>query len=468
MIYALITLIILVFTLLLQYRRYGLKVTLHPSAYFLGMWIISVISFILFYIAGLELIIYEPYLIELFIFISFTSICFLFFGRNDYKKIRQLSLDLSLKVPFKIFMFFSYVLIISSLIGITSSGFDVAQNRDAVNQAVAQNIGNRLGIFGLILGIISMLNLPFSIYGGWMIGKTLIMGAKKINYIYYFPLLSSVIDTIAGGGRANIISSGLIFILGFLLGFFSSNDQQYLRQKFKPVIKFALLFILVFSLYATFVSNQRSRFGLDMKNSRYISILLNEFPILQPVSGIIEYFVFHYQGYQWRRDDIRDTKLEYGQNTFAFITHFNIPVFSQILGENLSLQNALNLKYIDPVESTLESERRGRIGHSITPSVYFVLYRDFGFYGTLVMIFLFVGLTQLLFKRLFYKHYNTFWSIILFIAIYRLWTQTFFAHHLSGTWMNGYIYPLILLEILNKLFYINYKKKTTRLKQNKT
>jgi oligosaccharide repeat unit polymerase len=457
MILSVVTLIVLIGALIVQWRRYGTKLLLHPSAYFLVMWTISVISFILFYIAGLELILYEKYLNELFIFLIFTSLCFVFWGHKGYKPIRVLPVRINLYIPFQIFGFFAYAIFINSLVGLLTQGFDVAQNREMVNVELAENIVKDGIRSSLIIGIIKMLSLPFTVYSGWRIGNNFIRG-ENIKYIYFLPLAASLMDTITDGGRAGIISAFLIFIIGFLMGFFSMPMNYNYKRAFRPLLKYGLIFFLAFSLYSGFVSNQRSLRESGAIQSRYTSILLNEFPGLNPVAGILEYLVFHFQGYQWRRADFEGNDFEFGQNTFSFITNFNVPVVSQLYRTQISLQSAFKLKYMDTVKSTMEGKQQGIIAHSITATVFMVLYTDFGFWGTLLFIFFFVGLTQFLFKRLFFKNNTSFWAIILFIVVYRLWTQTFFSHHLNGVWLNSYIYPLILLEIL-RVFVRTRKKK---------
>jgi hypothetical protein len=296
-----------------------------------------------------------------------------------------------------------------------------------------------------------MLRNPFLIYSGWKIGFFLNKTTKDIRLIYFIPLFSAVILTVSGGGRAYIIEAGLFFMLGLLFSLFSSNHIPFIKSKLKIISKYILIFILFFGLYATFVSDARSKYGQGLENSRYITAFNNSYPFLKPVSGLFEYFVFHFQGYQFRREDSEFHEIKYGQSTFAFLTHFNVPIISQLLGVNISLQNLFGLEYVDPVKNTVDALNNSIQAHSITPTVFYILVQDFGFYGTFISIFLFVGLTQYLYDNLFLKYNKSFWSIILFVAIYKLWTLTFFSHHLLGAWMNSLIYPLIIIDLLNKI-----------------
>ena len=119
----------------------------------------------------------------------------------------------------------------------------------------------------------------------------------------------------------------------------------------------------------------------------------------------------------------------------------------------MSLKTAFNLKDIDPVRAGIERMKKNLPGASITATVYYVLYDDFGYFGVFVITFLFVWLTEKLYRNLFIKRHYTFWSIILFIAVYKLWTSTIFSHHLSGAWFNGYFYPILIIEFINYFYY---------------
>lgn len=458
MIFAIVTLLILSFTLFIQYRRYGIKIILHPSTYFLSMWILSIISFILFYLAGLDLIIYEDYLNELFLFISVTALSFIYWGRKNNRLIKRSTIRLDLYIPDALFRTFVIFFLIISLISIFQTGFDVARNREVANNELFNNSGNRSLIFTLIPGIIYMLSLPFTVYSGFKIGSNYVRGIRKIAFLYYLPVLTTVLETVAGGGRAAIVSSVLMFIIGFALGFFSFPLQNTIKQSLRPLIKYAVLFFILFSIYSGFVSSQRSLRENADSNSRYVSILLNKYPLLTPVSGTLEYLVFHFQGYQWRREDKKDSKLEWGKNTFACVTQFNVPVISQLTRHKISIENLFGLEYADGLKATQEAKEANIIGFSITATVYYVLYKDFGFWGTLFMIFIFVGITQKIFEQLFFKNNYNFWSIIFFLAIYKLWTQTFFSHHLNGAWFNGFLYPIFIIEVLNKMYRVKNSK----------
>lgn len=455
--YSKITLIILILTLILQYKRYGIKVLLHPSVFYLIIWILSIVSFEFFLIMNATfLIIKEDILDELFIFISFTSISFIFWGLRSQKKIKQKVVRIQLFIPYNFFKYLSIAFFITSLINLLSVGFNVAENRAIY---VSNNFdfyikGGRLSIWQIIIGVISTLNLPFTIYSGWIIIKNFISRNRKINLIYFLPLASTVLNVVSSGGRAGMFSSFSFFVLGLLLGLFTFKVNY--RKIIKTILIYGLIVFFSLSLYSTYVSKQRTMQSGYYRVSYFISLIEHQ-PILKIFGGIFEYLVFHYQGYQWRRVDQSITQLEYGQNTFAFITNYKIPVISQLLDKNLSIQNLFNLKSPDVIGETLYNTSLNFPSPTITATVYFILVKDFGFYGTLAITFIFVGFSQKLYERLFLKNSKGFLAIILFIAVYWLWMNTIFSHHLLSTWFNGIFYSALLIESIN---YIYYNKKS--------
>ncbi len=446
MIYSKITLIILIVSLLVQWRRYRSRFFLHPSLYFLGIWILSVISFEVFLLAGFKKLVNNINILnELFVYISFTALCFLFFSFKGYKSIRDSVINMELLIPHSFYKIISLGFFIISFIGLFFvSGFDVASNRAAEVIATTEFYGSssRYSIIQLIFNVLNMLIIPFTLYGGWMIGRQYFGGEKKMRLIYLLPLFTELMNVVAGGGRAGIISVALFFILGLLFALFSEREDYWTKSK--GLVKYGVVFLFMFFLYTNFVSTSRSR--LESRENLYFSSL-EQYKELKPFYGIMEYLIFHYEGYQWRRLDSTTPELELGRKTFSFVLDFNVPVISQIIGHDISLKNIFNLKDIDTVRGTIQAKKRNLPESSITATVYYVLFDDFGYYGVFLITFLFVGLTEKLYRNLFEKQNYNFWSIILFIAIFKLWTSTIFSHHLTGAWFNGFLYPILLIEL---------------------
>lgn len=443
-----ITLFILIVTLIFQLRKYGIKVLLHPSLYFIVTWLISIISFELFLAAGLKrLIIDVKILNELFLFVSFTSICFLLIGFKSSRPVRENSIKLKLSIPPTLFGFITILFFLTSFFGLFFiSGFDVASNRQSEVLATREFYSNygRYSILQLVFNVLNMLIIPFTLYGGWKFGKYYFSDQKQIKILYLLPLITGIFNVIAGGGRAGIISSTVFFVLGLLFALFSF-EEDYLK-KLKSLSAYLVLFIGLFLIYVTYVSKERSK-AESSHNIYYAS--LDKYPRIKPLYGIMEYSVFHFQGYQWRRLDTATPELEMGRRTFSFILDFNVPIFSQILGKDLSLKTLFGMKDLDTVRGTVAAIKKKKPGPSITATVFFPLYDDFGFYGVFCLTFLFVAFTERLYRNLFVRFNINFLSIILFIAVYKLWSSTIFSHHLTGAWFNEFLYPILLIELMN-------------------
>lgn len=450
MIYSIPTLIILLISLIIQWRRYRIRVLLHPSFYFLATWILSVISFEIFFLAGFkELIIDIDILNELFMYVSFTALCFIVFSSEDYKIIRRSSIRMNLYMPYNFYKYLSIIFFVSAFVKLFFfSGFNVAETRAT---SVAENFEfyNNVGHFGfieVIFNIINMLLLPFIVYSGWVIGTNYFNGARKIKWIYFLTFLASLMNVIADGSRAGIMNSFTFFILGLFFALFSQERDHWV--KLKGLVKYGLIFFLLFSLYTTYVSTSRAkrRSGPD----QYLTSI-QQFIYMKPFFGILEYSIFHFQGYQWRRIDSTAPKPEMGQTTFSFITDFSIPVVSQILGERITIQKEFHLKDVDPIRNSTKAADLNLPGASITATVYYILYNDFGFYGVFIITFLFVGFTQKLYRNLFTRPRYNFWYIIIFIAVYKQWSMSIFSHQLSGSWFNAFLYPILIIETVNYL-----------------
>ena len=450
MIISKITLVILVITLVMQYKKYGIKVLLHPSFYFIVTWIISVVSFELFLLAGLKRMIVDPEILkELFLYVSFTSVCFIFWGYKNRKIYKDLRIDLKLSVPPSVFTIFSVIFFLSAFINLFFiSGFDVASNRQEAIQANLE-LASTYATYSfseLVFNILGTLMTPFTFYGGWKFGNYYFGAVRRIKLIYLLPLFASIFTIIGGGGRAGIVSASIFFILGLLMALFSL-ESDYMR-KLRSILSYFLIFVFLFSIYVNYVSIQRTK-SSSRQNIYFTS--LSSYPVLKPFFGIMEYSVFHIQGYQLRRMDSMSPELELGRRTFSFFLDFNVPIISQLMGEGFSLKSIFNMKDIDVVRSNIEASRRRLQEPNITATVYFVLYDDFGYYGVFIITFLFVGLTEKLFRALFTRKHSNFWFIIVFVAVYKLWTLTAFSHHLTGPWFNLYFYPVILIEVMNYL-----------------
>src|ERR1035438_6651377 len=131
-IYAYTTLLILILCFLIQLKYYGVKCFLHPSILFLLIWILSVISFIIYINVGLIYIIFDQSLIEeLFGYVSFTALCFILASTFSYKKLKNKPVLWTPKFDEELFKIISTVILLYSLIiFFIGSGFDFVKNRE--------------------------------------------------------------------------------------------------------------------------------------------------------------------------------------------------------------------------------------------------------------------------------------------------------------------------------------------------
>ena len=451
----LLTTVLIIVTGLLQYSRYGWKVVLHPSLYFLATWLISVVSFFLFLSAGLPaLIVEQEFLDELFIFLEATCVAFIVFGGWNAKKIKKSILNIELKFPKELFNVLSVSFLLVNFIRFFLNRGNIAEVRmnDVMQAREFELSGESLGVFDLAANLILMLNLPILIFSGYRLAKEYFVNKSKLDYFLLLPFLAEVFRTFSTGGRSGIITSALFWLLGFNLALFS-QQLRHGRVLFS-LSKYGLIFLFLFGSYTTYVSTQRARFeGAEAGSSLYVNYLMEYYPGLKYVSGIFEYAVFHFQGYQYRRLENDPPELKYGTQTFSFLLQYKVPIITQMLGYELSLQNLLGLKKQSTIASTIASEEDKKKDASITATVFLVLRNDFGFRGTIIAIFLFVFFTQLIYERLFIKKSNKgFFSIFVFVVVYWLWTQTFFNHHIIGSWLNGYLYPFLIVQIIVVIF----------------
>ena len=409
----------------------------------------SVVSYEIHLILGFDyFIVEEKILLELFIFVAFNAFCFALVGKKNKKLILQNTVNVKFKINFLFFKSYAFIFFITALVNILFvAGLNVAQNRVENLQEQQEFIssGGGYSIIALIGNIIEMLNIPFTILSGIVVGNHYFYLNKQAKWIYFLTPTALVLNTVAAGGRSGVVLALTYFFLGIILSLFSKKANYFLR--IKSISKYALFLGIFFILYSTYVNIQRSIFGTEKQNyqDRWAP-----YPILAPLSGVLQYTTDHYWGYQLRRLDTFTEKLEWGQTTFASFTLFKVPVVSQLTGSDISLQSIFDLKDPNPIKNKLKDNEKQGIG--LTATVYFILYDDFGYWGTFIAIILFTIYSERQYVKLFkIRIIRNFWQILPFIVVYKLWTVTYFSHHLSSTWLNSFIYPVLIIDFVNYL-----------------
>jgi oligosaccharide repeat unit polymerase len=437
--------------ILILWKKYKVAALLHPFNYYLITWIISLLSFGVAISVGLSsyLIYDEKLLSQLFFTVAFVGlvICLvLILGKKLI--IRE---SFNWKIPEKFLKNFGIIILCIGIFLIFTKGFDVAQNRFesiAVGNADALS-GERIGVVGVIFGLFFMLKIPLLIYNGTQFYSMIIAKTEKFKYYIFFVLIGSILEVISGGGRSGIVSALTFFIIGIVLHHIRSTRKISNLIFLKKIAKFALIPVLLLSFYINFVAAERAEKG------GYVSVTeeaLSKSSSGKWFSGVMEYSIFHILGYQYRIEDTATDELEMGQYTFQFITLFNIPVLSQVFKTDLNLANALDLKTVNTRLGTLEAEKNGLKAHSTTATVFFVLYDDFGLFGSLIVIVIFAVFTSRIYNKLLQRDINGYFSLIVWLFLFDLWKNTWFSHHLNGSIFNPYLYSAILLYFVNKYF----------------
>lgn len=430
------------------WKKYAMSALLHPFNYYLVTWLLSLLSFGLGISVGLDWLLIEDenLLSQLFFTIAFVgSIIFivLFFSKKP-KLLKSFNWHMSTRLLKIIGLAILFIGIYSILIG----GFNVVENRLSATKALtdASLAGERAGLLNAVFGLFLFLKMPTLIYNGFQFHKMVINKVEPFKFYVLFVLIGSSLEVIASGGRSGIVQALTYFGIGILISQVKSNSIISDREFIKKIIFFSVLPIILISLYINFVSSAREK---EMGYTNVTKEYFLKSSIGKNFFGIIEYSIFHIIGYQLRINDTATEELEMGQFTFQFITTYNIPLISQISKSEFNLASLLNLKTVNNTLATYNSGYNKF--NSITASVFFVLYDDFGFEGSLLVIFCFVLITNIIFNRFIQGEILSFYSLFILIFLFDLWKYSWFSHHLNGSIFNPYFYSVFILYLLRKL-----------------
>jgi hypothetical protein len=416
---------------------------------------------------GLTYIIFDASLIEeLFVYVSFTALSFIVASTFSYKKLKNQSskwIPKFAEANFKIIV--TVILLLSLISFLVGSGFDFNKNREVMVNQTRSIVMNKTAptVLDIISSVLWGLNLPMLILSGYYIGNSYYLRLKqkvykKFNKYYFFPFITAVISTIIMGARAGIVVSLIFMIFGISLSLARYNDVSF-KSLFK-LIKYGLVVFLAFSIFATYINILREKSNISNSNT---VMRWTPYPILKPFSGMLEYLTDHYPGYQLRRVDSMPEKPRLGQVSLSGITMFSVPIVSQLLGTPISIQNVFNLYAPNIIIRSSELMRTGALWESTTATVYFLLFEDWGYWGTFIAIFIFVVLTQMIFNNIFHKKKFSFLSILPLTLTYFLWSQTIFSHVILGSWMTAYIYPFLVADIISNYMKKSYKREKLKL-----
>jgi oligosaccharide repeat unit polymerase len=434
-------------TLVMQFVKYGYKSLLHPGFWFVTVWIGSFLSFILYLNIGFTFIIFNPEdVIELMVYVDFTSICLLFFGWFKSAKIKDHQMNFKFVIEEKLLKYLSIILFSVVLINWYKSGSDIVSNRAAGSAEMLKNqkMVSQIGVATLLFNIAKSANLVLLTYTSFKITKAIVdKSFEKIKFYYYLPTLTMILGTVVSGGRAGVIYALIYFSTGLFIALSTmKNGQLYLLKRMSGFMAIALV---GFSLYSTLINQLRAEStDYDPSFEKW-----KDYPALVPISGIVQYLTDHYPGYQLRKEDSVTPELELGEKTFSFILFFNIPFISQLYNAPIGLASYYGFKLPEAVELGA----RGLEWENTTATIFLNVYDDFGYYGTFIAIFVFCFLTEFVFTRfVLADNDNYLISMFPFAIFLYLWTQSIFSHHTVGSWMGTLFYQYLILDILNYLF----------------
>jgi oligosaccharide repeat unit polymerase len=453
-----ITAFFLLVLLVSLWKTYHLKSLLHPGFWFGILWIIGVLSYYVINTFDNKFnTIYPEYVDELNGYILFSALSFLTLQNIGRRKILHSFSKWDVEPFFKVYKYLSIAAFVASMLMFIVQGaiFSFGANRDAVGNANMLHAMGKYEVSPLyvFLNTFISLNIFLAIYAGFRLSEDF-RNKGKINhkFLLLLPILTQIIHMIMLGGRVDFITGMRFYVFGIVISI--SNGIN--GKTFKKLIRTGLIVILIFGIYSTINLELRLKYANSYVNpSRSVS--WDDYPLLKPFAGIIEYYSCSYMGYQLRRNDTTTQELEYGSRTFGGILFFDVPL-SNLLGlKNATIGNLLGIKRHSLLDQWANSINNDLPWATTTTSSYLFLYDDFGYYGTYIILLLMVLITQLLFVSWFGKPHKTFISFYLLLLFYVFWNNSIFDPIFAGGAIKGYLLSILFLDII-----CIYKKKLNR------
>lgn len=444
----LITLLLLVIALITLFKLYGLRFFLNPATSFVFIWIISVLSlaFFLAFIpgtAGVE--IYPEYIDELLGYISFTAISVVIVNLLTYKRIKIFKIswapNIALTRNLQILIMFSFIASLVNFLSIGTLNFNEIRSGYLENSELLSGGKRSLGIFEYANNLLTIFNIPLLILTSISIGVQISLSKtySKIKYIYFLPLISGILTGLSSGGRHGIIDTLYIAFIFMIIGIFKIDQKRhFIAQQIKKLGKYAIITLMVFSIFTTFIDTQRKT---------RTSVNFSEYPLLKPFSGLMTYLVAHYAGYQLHRYYSTTNELEPGRKTLQGITFFEIPFLSRIVGTPTSLSALLELHESDKANKSQFDEMY--LGwENTTATVYIGVYDDFGYLWTFAVILLFVILSQIIFIKFINSPTKSFISVFPYYLVLFLWFNSIFSSEIFGNWIGNKLLAFLIIHLM--------------------
>lgn len=419
---ACITLIILVLLIIRQIQIWKVRVLISPAFYFAGIWSLGTLSLFIFTAAGVQVDTYPQYMNELNIYIAFTGLCFLYFTKKSRDKIQDNSIiDFNFMPSLALYKWLCMFVAIAAIIEFIKLGGNL--NMGYAREHVHEIQENR----STLTSYATVLSNVLSIWAGHKLIKELSYSVKNKWYrlVWLFvPLIANLIMSINVGGRVDIFFSFMCYLIGIGLALPININLNKFR---KPILAISIVAISIMG-FISFVSKQRANYYNDYNVARiYIE---NNYPLLSPLYGAIEYCNAQYKGYEYRRVDAVDlNNLGYGRYTFNGFINWTLPFSSQIGLNDVSIAKICGIYYNN--QETYDFQREY---YQSTHSCYLTMVKDFGVYGAFFCIFFLVFISHQLFIKIQQrKNINKACSLFLFYIFLSYWQHSNFYGTLSST-----------------------------------
>lgn len=377
---------------------------------------------------------FPQYINELNIYVGFTAMCFIYFTKKHSRTVFEDPVDLQFAIR-KGFSILSLLFAIAAVYDFIRLGahFDVSAARDMAHEIQ--------GSQSTLVGYAKTLAMPLSVMAGYMLCIA-IVEHKKIGIIIFLPLLGNLIFSLNVGGRVDAFYSFLMYLMGFSFALPIKFDIH----AYKKVLIIGAVGIVLFCGFINFVGRQRA-VGHHNTISATEAYLDNVSPLLGAIYGPIEYSMASWTGYQERRYDAYDENHKgWGKYTFNGFINWTLPFSSQLGFGDFSIAKALNLYY-----SNMETYDETRQFYYVTHSCYFLLIKDYGFWGVFIAIILLTAISQKLFIKVQSKSVLKYASsLYLYYLIWLYWSHSMFGETLSRSVLLP-LYGFLMVDIVNYL-----------------
>lgn len=402
-------------------------------------------------------------IVELNIFVFTTSIFFIFWNfvyryrselyeRNIKRRNNVYIYRLNFRIRLSLYkrmnsiaLFGAILFLVISWMSYGVSSLNLAEIRHLATADKANYLGTKGGILLSFSKYAQFLYPVLAVFSGLFI--TVRFTSRNVFRRFSLrqmlvPFFVAVLTVLANGGRNPLLE----FIKFFLVGAVVAIPMSLSKMQLRSVTRWAILIVVGFVFFTTSVNDsRRSYYGQKSFSSNF-----SDSPLLSSLSGLIEYGGAHYYGYQIRNLDSYDgDNLGYGYYTFNSVFVIGLPLSSY---HGLDLNFGALFGFEENIIDYFYLWKSGKEGYFTTNSVYLGLKMDFGFYGTLLFLFFFTGLTT---RYSFLASYSaiTFFGLSVYYFCFLFWSSSNFSSIFAGP----FIGEVVMLYLFYKLLVIKRK-----------